>query len=79
MLVAILKKYQGDMTQEEYAARLGIAQGTLSLIYRGRRGLGMEVLRALSRAFPSAADEIAAALAAAPGAAPAEPATAVAS
>lgn len=71
MLVAVLRKYQGSMTQEEYAARLGITQGTLSLIYRRRRGIGMEVLRALSRAFPTAADEIAAALAADPDMQPA--------
>lgn len=64
MLVAILKKYQGAMTQEEYAAHLGIRQGTLSLIYSGKRGMGTEVLRALARRFPEARHEIAAALAA---------------
>ncbi len=64
MLAAILRDRQGTMTQEEYAAHLGIAQGTLSLIYSGKRGIGTEVLRAFLRAYPDAAKEIAAALAA---------------
>lgn len=64
MLAAILKRYQGAMTQEEYAAHLGITQGTLSLIFSGRRGVGTEVLRALARAFPESGPEIAEALSA---------------
>jgi transcriptional regulator with XRE-family HTH domain len=64
MLVEILRKYQGDMTQNEYARYLGLSSGHLSLIYSGRRGIGTEVLRAFLRAFPAAADEIGAALAA---------------
>lgn len=55
----VLRHYQGDMTQEEYAAQLGIAQGTLSLIYSGRRGVGMDVLRALARAYPESVKDIA--------------------
>lgn len=64
MLAAILRKYQDDLTQEEFGARLGITQGTLSLIYSGKRGIGTDVLRAFLRAFPQAGPEIAAALAA---------------
>ena len=64
MLAAILRDRQGSMTQEEYAARLGIAQGTLSLIYSGKRGVGTDVLRAFLRAYPDAAKDITAALSA---------------
>ncbi len=63
MLAALIKSYQGTLTQDEYAAQLGIAQGTLSLIYSGRRGVGVDVLRAFLQRFPEAAPEIAAALA----------------
>lgn len=65
-VVAVLRKYQGSMGQQEYARLLGVGQSTLSLIYSGRRNPGIEVIRALAQAFPAAADEIAAALAAVP-------------
>lgn len=64
MLAAILRDRQGTMTQDEYAARLGISQGTLSLIYSGKRGVGTDVLRAFLRAYPDAAKDITAALSA---------------
>ena len=63
MLVEILRKYQGNMGQNEYARHLGISSAALSFIYSGQRGIGTDVLRALARAFPASADEIAAALA----------------
>ncbi len=58
----VLRSYQGERTQEEYASALGIGQGTLSLIYSGRRGVGMAVLRAFLRAFPEAERDVASAL-----------------
>ena len=73
-LVAILQKYQGTMSQREYARVLGLSSGILSLIYSGQRGIGLEVLQALARAFPDAADEITTALTA-----PSDSAIAVAS
>lgn len=63
-LAGVFRKYQGDRTQTEYAEFLGLTQGTLSLIYSGRRGVGMEVLRALARAYPESAEDIASALSA---------------
>jgi transcriptional regulator with XRE-family HTH domain len=63
MLTDILRRYQGDLTQQAYARRLGISESALSLVYAGKRGIGVEVLRALARAFPDAARDIAAALA----------------
>ena len=74
MLVEIIRKYQGELGQREFARLLGIGQTTLSLIYSGQRGVGVEVLQALARTFPESADEIGAALAA-----PAESRVAVAS
>ncbi len=62
MLTAIIRKYQGGMTQEEYAKRLGITQGTLSLIYSGKRGVGMDVLRAVAQTFPESSAELARAM-----------------
>ena len=62
MLTEIIRKYQGTMGQREYARLLGIGQTTLSLIYKGERNPGIEVIRALARAFPESAAEIAAAL-----------------
>lgn len=68
-LVQVFRKYQGDLSQTQYAAQLGLTQGTLSLIYSGRRGVGTEVLRALLRTFPEAERDIADALKAQPEAA----------
>jgi transcriptional regulator with XRE-family HTH domain len=64
MLADILRNYQGDMNQQQYARHLGISEATLSLVYNGKRGIGTDVLRALARAYPDAADDIAAALSA---------------
>lgn len=40
-----------DLTQEEFAARIGVSQGYLSAIERGRNEIGAEVLLAISREF----------------------------
>lgn len=66
MLTEIIRRYQGEMGQREYARLLGIGQTTLSLIYSGQRNPGIEVVQAVARAFPQAAAEIAAALAGQP-------------
>lgn len=68
MLTAILRKYQGQMRQNEYARLLGVSGGAISLIYTGQRQPGIDVLRALARAFPESAAEITAALSADPAA-----------
>lgn len=64
MLTEIIRKYQGDMGQREYARLLGIGQTTLSLIYSGQRNPGIEVIRALAQRFPESAKEIGDALSA---------------
>ncbi len=53
----VLRKYQGQRTQTEYAELLGITQGYLSLIYSGARNPGIDVQRGFLRAFPHAALE----------------------
>jgi len=40
-----------DITQEVLADRLGVSQGYLSTIERGKREIGAEVLLAMSREF----------------------------
>ncbi len=64
MLTGILRKYQGDLTQNEFARLLGLSSAGISLIYTGQRGVGVDVLRAFLKQFPEAAPEIAKALAA---------------
>lgn len=59
--VALIREFQGDRTQTEYAALLGIDQSTLSLILAGKRGPNVALV-GLLRAFPDRANEIAAAL-----------------
>jgi len=60
----VLRKYQGERTQTEYAELLGISQGYLSLVLSGGRNAGIEVQRGFLRAFPDAAMEYLTALAA---------------
>lgn len=62
----VLREYQGDRTQTEYAELLGISQGYLSLVLSGGRNAGIEVQRGFLRAFPDAAMVYFKALAAAP-------------
>jgi transcriptional regulator with XRE-family HTH domain len=45
-----------DITQVELADRLGVRQGYLSLIERGKREIGAEVLLAISQEFGKSVD-----------------------
>jgi transcriptional regulator with XRE-family HTH domain len=40
-----------DMTQADFAGRIGVSQSYLSAVERGRNELGAEVLLAISRGF----------------------------
>jgi transcriptional regulator with XRE-family HTH domain len=40
-----------DMTQEEFARRIGVSQGYLSSIERGEKEIGAEILLRVSREF----------------------------
>jgi transcriptional regulator with XRE-family HTH domain len=40
-----------DMTQEEFARRIGVSQGHLSYIERGEKEIGAEILLKISREF----------------------------
>lgn len=50
--IELLKSFQGPLTQEEYAEKLGISQSYLSSIYNGQRKISYSVLVALVHAFP---------------------------
>lgn len=54
----LMRQLQGDESQEEFAARIGVTQTAVSAIYRGARAPGAKVLRGLVQAFPNSADEI---------------------
>lgn len=51
-VIELLKETQGDMTQEAFAALLGIDQSSLSRIYNGERRPGLSVLRGFMASFP---------------------------
>jgi transcriptional regulator with XRE-family HTH domain len=40
-----------DMTQDEFARRIGVSQGYLSFIERGEKEIGAEILLRISREF----------------------------
>ena len=40
-----------DITQEEFANRIGVSQGYLSAIERGKKEIGAEILLRISREF----------------------------
>lgn len=40
-----------DITQEDFASRIGVSQSYLSAVERGRNEVGAEVLLAISREF----------------------------
>lgn len=47
---------QRELSQEELAARLGVAQGTICDIERGRRGPSLELLAKISKFFGVSTD-----------------------
>lgn len=59
--IEIIRGFQGDRTQNEYAELLGMTSGGLSLVLSGKRGANGVLIRLLSL-FPEKAKEINAAL-----------------
>ena len=59
-LVYLLRALQGELgaNQKEMAERLGVSEGTLSLVYRGRRRPGAQFLRCVLRSFPELYEEV---------------------
>jgi len=45
-----------DITQEEFAKRIGVSQGYLSSIERGKKEIGAEILLRISREFGKSID-----------------------
>lgn len=58
----VIRRIQGDLSQNQFAKRIGVDSSTLSLVLSGKRGPNLILIQML-RAFPEAAQEIAAALA----------------
>ena len=56
--IELLKQCQGDMTQTEFAKRLGISQSLLASIYSGKRRVSSRVLICLARACPCVRDDV---------------------
>ncbi len=56
--VALLRKYQGDRTNREYARLLGVHESYLSKCYSGEQPVGMKALDGLARAFPEVREDI---------------------
>lgn len=59
-LIESLRSRQGERSQQEFATELGVAQGTVSKIYSGYRGIGPDVARKIVRRYPELAFEVAA-------------------
>lgn len=59
--IDVIRSFQGDRSQNEYAAFLGLTSGGLSLILGGKRGANPTLLRLMSR-YPERRAEIAKAL-----------------
>jgi transcriptional regulator with XRE-family HTH domain len=59
-LIALLKRRQGERTQKEFAAELGISEPFLSDIYNGKRDPGEKVLDQLGISSVTAYEEQAA-------------------
>ncbi len=56
--LSLLRKYQGDRTNREYAKLLGVHESYLSKCYSGEQPVGMKALDGLARAFPEAREDI---------------------
>ena len=51
-LVEALKERQGDRSQSDFAAEIGIQQGSLSKLYLGYRSVGPEMAAKIIQRFP---------------------------
>lgn len=51
-LINELQQRQGQQSQAEFAGQLGIAQGALSNIYLGTRGIGPGIAAKIARRYP---------------------------
>lgn len=58
-LIDKLKERQGDKSQMEFAAEIGISQGALSRIYSGDRTIGTKAARKIRQRFPELAFDLA--------------------
>jgi transcriptional regulator with XRE-family HTH domain len=52
----LLHSLQGDMSQSEFAAMIGVSQSLLSMIYSGERNPGRAVMMGVIHAFPDKRD-----------------------
>jgi transcriptional regulator with XRE-family HTH domain len=59
--IDVIREFQGDRTQNEYAEFLGLTSGGLSMILNGKRGANTALIRLLSR-YPERSAEITKAL-----------------
>ncbi len=64
--VSLLRRYQGERTNREYAKLLGVHESYLSKCYSGEQPVGMKALRGLVRAFPASVTEVVGSILAAP-------------
>lgn len=54
----LLRRLQGEMTQQEMAAKLGITQSALSRMFAGEFLPGRETIQAMVNAYPERREEI---------------------
>lgn len=55
-VAALVRELQGELSQEELAAKLGITQAMVSALALGKRGMGRKVAYGMIRAFPDKRD-----------------------
>ena len=56
--IDLLRRLQGDMSLDAFAASIDVARSTISMIYLGKRAPGRQFLEKLLIAFPEHRDEI---------------------
>ena len=56
--VELLKRLQGNMSQNEFALVLDVTPAYISRVYSGDREPGTAIVRGLLRSFPDARDEV---------------------
>lgn len=57
-LIELMRELQGEDSQEQFAARIGVHQSMVSQIYSGIKLPGRRVVTGLARAYPERAEEI---------------------
>lgn len=56
--IELMRELQGDMSDREFAKRLGMSRSAVRMVKSGQRNAGARMIRSLVKAFPERSQQI---------------------